>query len=70
VGTLYDYESKIRDSKNNSRDALHHVRNHGFPGQPFMFDYDIDTRWATVTAFTTILINGRRYRLSIEEEVD
>jgi hypothetical protein len=66
---LKSFTEKIRASQNRADAALDAVLKGSHP-EPFDFDFDLDRRWATVTAFTTFIHNGRRFRLSIEEEVD
>jgi hypothetical protein len=68
VPPLGEYEKKIRANQLRATDALDSVLVDEHP-ESFPFDYDLDTRWASVTAFTTYLHKGRRFRLSLVEEV-
>jgi hypothetical protein len=65
---LSNYEDKVRANQMRAMNALDSAIKAAH-SEPFLFDYDLDTRWGSVTAFTTFVHHGRRFRLSIEEEV-
>jgi hypothetical protein len=67
--SLENYEDKVRANQVRAMHALDSAIKTAHT-EPFLFDYDLDTRWASVTAFTTYVYKGRRFRLSIVEEVD
>jgi hypothetical protein len=61
--------NKIVRKQNTAHDALKQVLTRRMTEWQ-VFNYDLDTRWDNVTVFTTIEHDGKRYRLSLEEEVD
>jgi hypothetical protein len=70
MANLSDYDKKVHDTQDRAKAALDAVLSEPFEPAHFNpYDYDLDTRWITVTAFTTFVHKGRRFRLSIEEVV-